>query len=145
MDREQAVIAKAARLLEASATANAQFRTGDVYSLEFDDQAFDVAHAHQVLQHLTDPVAALVEMRRMLRPGGILAVCDSDYGGFIWAPSDPLLDWWLEVYHQVCGRNRADADAGTHLFGWAQVAGFGDIRAGSSTWRFADVLSRAVE
>ena len=74
VDREPAVVAEATGLLEASATGNVEFVTGDVYSLGFDDQSFDVAHAHQVLQHLTDPVAALVEMRRVLRPGGILAV-----------------------------------------------------------------------
>ena len=96
VDREHAVVAEATRLLDASATGNVEFRTGDAYSLGFDDQSIDVAHAHQVLQHLTDPVAALVEMRRVLRPGGILAVRDSDYGGFVWAPSDRLLDRWLE-------------------------------------------------
>jgi SAM-dependent methyltransferase len=142
VDREPAVVAEAAGLLEARAAGNVEFRTGDVYSLGFDDQSFDVAHAHQVLQHLTDPVAALVEIRRVLRPGGILAVRDSDYGGFVWAPSDPLLDRWLELYHQVCRRNGADADAGRHLLGWAQAAGYSDIQAGSSTWTFADASSR---
>ncbi len=93
------------------------FKAADAYALELDEQSFDVAHAHQVLQHLTDPVAALVEMRRVLRPGGIRAVRDSDYGGFVWAPFDPLLDRWMELYHQVCARNGADADAGRHLLG----------------------------
>jgi SAM-dependent methyltransferase len=142
VDREAAVVAEATGLLEADATGNVEFRTGDVYSLGFADQSFDVVHAQQVLQHLTDPVAALVEMRRVLRPGGILAVRDGDYGGFIWAPSDPLLDRWLELYHQVCSRNGADADAGRHLLGWAQAAGLTDIHAGRSTWTFADASSR---
>ncbi len=143
IDREPAVVAEATALLEASAAGNIEFRTGDAYSLGFGDRTFDVVHAHQVLQHLTDPVAALVEMRRVLRPGGILAVRDSDYGGFVWTPSDPLLDRWLELYHRVCSRNGADADAGRHLLGWAQAAGFSDIQAGSSTWTFADTSSRA--
>ena len=50
--------------------ANVRFETGDVYQLAFEDGAFDVVHAHQVLQHLSDPVAALAEMRRVCRPGG---------------------------------------------------------------------------
>jgi SAM-dependent methyltransferase len=143
VDREPAVVAEASRRLEASATGNVEFRTGDVYSLGFDDQSFDVVHAHQVLQHLTDPVAGLVEMRRVLRPGGILAARDGDYGGFVWAPADPLLDRWLELYHQVCRRNGADADAGRHLLGWAQAAGLSDIQASSSTWTFADASARS--
>ena len=42
---------------------------GDVHSLDFASDSFDVVHAHQVLQHVTDPVAALREMIRVCRPG----------------------------------------------------------------------------
>src|SRR5215207_6880913 len=45
------------------------FRTGDVYAIDAPDDTFDVVHAHQVLQHLGDPVAALREMLRVCRPG----------------------------------------------------------------------------
>src|SRR5262249_45699552 len=53
---------------------NVSFEVGDVYALAFGDGEFDVVHAHQVLQHLADPVAALHEMRRVCRPGGTVAV-----------------------------------------------------------------------
>src|SRR5581483_10200333 len=65
-----------------------EFATGDVYALDLPTDCFDVVHAQQVLQHLSDPVAALAEWRRVLRPGGWLAVRDSDYAGFVWAPHD---------------------------------------------------------
>jgi SAM-dependent methyltransferase len=55
------------------------FEVGDVYALAAPDDSFDVVHAHQVLQHLTDPVAALREMARVCRPGGVVAVRDVDY------------------------------------------------------------------
>ena len=100
-------------------------------------------HAPQVLQHLTDPVAALVEMRRVVRPGGVVAVRDSDYATFTWAPGDPRLDRWLALYHEVTERNGAQADAGRYLLGWTQQAGFTDIVATSSTWTFADPDTRA--
>lgn len=44
------------------------FEVGDVYALPFEDDSFDVTHAHQVLQHVADPVAALREMARVTRP-----------------------------------------------------------------------------
>jgi SAM-dependent methyltransferase len=119
------------------------FPVGDAYHLDLDAAAVDVVHAHQVLQHLTDPVAALVEWRRVLRPGGLLAVRDSDYAAFAWAPRDPRLDRWLALYHEVTGRNGAEADAGRFLLGWVQRAGYDVEAASSSTWTFATPADRA--
>ncbi len=127
----------------ATAPDNVTFAIGDVYDLDFRDASFDVVHAHQVLQHLGRPIEALIEMRRVLRPGGVLAIRDSDYGGFNWAPADPLLDRWLELYHQLTRRNGAEADAGRHLLGWVQAAGYREIVVSTSTWTFADTESRA--
>ncbi len=137
------VVDQAEEARQAAGADNVRFSTGDIYALDHDDATFDVVHAHQVLQHLTDPVAALRELRRVLKPGGLLAVRDSDYAAFTWAPADPALDRWLELYHRVTARNGADADAGRHLLGWVQQAGYHDIEPGSSTWTFADAESRA--
>jgi SAM-dependent methyltransferase len=136
------VIASADALRREQAPDNVEFRTGDVYNLAFDAASFDVVHAHQLLQHLARPVDALAEMRRVLRPDGVLAARDSDYAAFAWAPLDPALERWNELYHQVTARNGAEADAGRYLLGWAQHAGFTEIRASSSTWTFADDASR---
>jgi ubiquinone/menaquinone biosynthesis C-methylase UbiE len=51
-----------------------EVRVGDVQDLDLGDAEFDVVHAHQVLQHLADPVAALREMRRVVKPGGIIVI-----------------------------------------------------------------------
>ena len=67
--------------------SNVTFATADVHRLDFPDDAFDVVHAHQVLQHVADPVRALREMRRVCVPGGIVAARDADYAGFIWFPA----------------------------------------------------------
>jgi len=143
IDRADAVLDEARTAAVAAGVANVAFEEGDVYDLALDDGSFDVVHAHQVLQHLTDPVAALVEMRRVLRPGGLLAVRDSDYGAFTWFPLDPVLDRWLELYHQVTERNGAEADAGRRLRSWVHAAGFTDVTYTTSTWTFADDDDRA--
>jgi len=142
IDASRDVVAEARRHLGAGSPANLRFETGDVYALAFDDGSFDVVHAHQLLQHVQRPVDALAEMRRVLRPGGVVAVRDSDYGAFAWAPDDPLLTRWLELYHQVTGRNGGEADAGRYLLGWVRRAGFGEPRTTSSTWTFADPQTR---
>jgi SAM-dependent methyltransferase len=142
IDREPAVVAEAAAYAARRGVVNASFSVGDAYALDFGAESFDVVHAHQLLQHLSRPVEALSEMRRVLRRGGILAVRDSDYGGFVWSPEDPLLGRWMEIYHAVCRSNGADADAGRHLLGWVRQAGFSKVSATSSTWTFAEPDSR---
>jgi ubiquinone/menaquinone biosynthesis C-methylase UbiE len=62
------------------------FEVADLFALPFADHTFDVVHAHQVLQHVADPVAALMEMRRVCRPRGVVAARDSDYPSFAFAP-----------------------------------------------------------
>src|ERR1043165_6861191 len=46
--------------------SNVELAAGDVMALDYPDDSFDVVHAHQVLQHLADPVGALRETRRGL-------------------------------------------------------------------------------
>ncbi len=143
VDRSADVLAQARASADATWPANVTLVTGDAYRLQFDEATFDVVHAHQVLQHLSSPVSALAEMARVLRPGGLLAVRDSDYGGFVWAPEDPLLSRWLKLYHDVTARNGADADAGRHLPAWVREAGLVDAVVTTSTWTFADPDRRA--
>jgi ubiquinone/menaquinone biosynthesis C-methylase UbiE len=143
VDRSEDVLAEAARVAADRGLDNVTFETGDAYDLRFGDGELDVVHAHQVLQHLTDPVAALVEMGRVLRPGGILAVRDSDYGAFVWWPADPLLTRWCDLYHQITAANRAEADAGRRLPTWVRAAGWSDAVTTTSTWTFADQESRS--
>jgi SAM-dependent methyltransferase len=139
VDREPEVVDEARK----AAGATVEFQTGDVYRLAHPDSTFDVVHAHQVIQHLVDPVAALTEMRRVLRPGGLLAVRDADYGAFLWQPGDPRLDRWREMYSAVCARNGADADSGRRLPEWVRAAGYSRLQVSSSNWTFADADSRS--
>ncbi|HEX9259093.1 MAG TPA: methyltransferase domain-containing protein, partial [Acidimicrobiales bacterium] len=138
IDASADVVTQAEQLRLDQRVENAAFFVGDAYHLEVDAGSFDVVHAHQVLQHLTDPVEALVEWRRALRSRGLLAVRDSDYGAFTWWPAEPLLTRWLELYHQLTRRNRATADAGRELLSWVRKAGYVDLVASSSNWTFAD-------
>ena len=108
------------------------------------DDAFDVVHAHQVLQHLTDPVAALREMRRVAAPGGLVAARDADYAAMVWYPADPRLDRWLEIYEAVARGNGAEPDAARHLLAWAHDGRLRSTsRCSATTWCFATPEERA--
>ena len=128
---------------ERRGTTNVDFVVGNVQALDLPDASFDVVHAHQVLQHVDDPVLALREMRRVCRPGGIVAARDSDYAGFTWYPAVPELARWLEVYSAVARSNSAEPDAGRRLLAWARAAGLTDVVASSATWCYASPMDRA--
>jgi SAM-dependent methyltransferase len=113
------------------------FTTADVHALAFPDGSFDVVHAHQVLQHVGDPVTALREMRRVCRPGGIVAARDSDYQAMTWYPEHPTLDAWLDLYRRVARANGGEPDAGRRLRSWALRAGFTDITSSAAAWCYA--------
>ena len=110
------------------------FVVGDVHALEFPDDSFDIVHAHQVLQHVSNPVQALREMKRVCKPGGVVAARDGDYAGFIWYPELPELDEWMDWYQKASRANNGEPNAGRYLLSWAQQAGFTDITSTSSTW-----------
>jgi ubiquinone/menaquinone biosynthesis C-methylase UbiE len=115
----------------------------DVHAMEFADASFDVVHAHQVLQHVADPVKALAEMRRVCRPGGLVAARDSDYAAFTWFPQLPELDEWLALYRRIARQNGGEPDAGRRLLSWARAAGFSDVTPSATTWLFATPEDRA--
>jgi len=139
--------ASAEVIIQARAAAtevrNVEFAPGDVYALDYADASFDVVHAHQVLQHLPDPVGALREMRRVCKPDGVVAARDGDYGAYRWYPDEPEIDRWLELYREIARHNRGEPDAGRKLMAWAHAAGFSDVQAGASVWCFATADDRA--
>jgi SAM-dependent methyltransferase len=118
------------------------FAVADVHALDYPDDTFDVVHAHQVLQHLADPVKALSEMRRVCKPGGIVAARDGDYSGFFWYPLLPALDDWRRLYLEVARANGGEPDAGRRLLAWAHAAGFTDVTASSSSWCYTGERDR---
>ncbi|MEA2010195.1 MAG: methyltransferase domain-containing protein [Actinomycetota bacterium] len=122
---------------------NVEFTVGDVYNMDFTDDTFDVVHAHQVLQHVNDPVGALREMRRVSRSGGIVAARDADYAAMKWYPADPRLERWRDLYRTVARGNGGEPDAGRHLLQWAGEAGFVDVEPSASIWRFDSPADRA--
>lgn len=136
IDISEGVIEIAQTLHEGEEFSNLRFSVDNVYDLSFEDESFDVVYAHQVLQHLSEPVSALSEMRRVLRMGGVLAVRDSDYGAFVWSPEDPRLDAWMDLYQRVTSANGAQANAGRHLAHWVRDAGFSNAEVTSSNWTF---------
>ena len=142
VDASEEIVEHASALAQDDGIASVSFRTGSAYALDFEDDSFDVVHAHQVLQHVADPVAVLKEMRRVTRSGGLVAARDVDYGGVMVAPGLPGLGRWRTVYDAVHRSNGGEPDAGRHLKGWALEAGLTEVRSTASVWCFASDAER---
>ena len=121
---------------------NIEFRRADVLDLPAEDERFDVVHAHQVLQHLADPVGALRAMGTLCTPDGLVAVRDADYAAMTWYPASSGLDDWLALYRDVARANGAQPDAGRRLSRWAREAGLASAIVTASVWCFATAEDR---
>jgi ubiquinone/menaquinone biosynthesis C-methylase UbiE len=143
LDAEEAMTVRAATVARERGLTNVDFVVGDVHAMRFADATFDVVHAHQVLQHVTDPVGALREMRRVCRPGGYVAARDGDYAAFTWYPENPGMDEWRALYRAVARHNGGEPDAGRRLLHWAREAGFSEITPGAAVVCHATPEARA--
>ena len=143
VDVAEAAIELATNHTPREGVENVDFVVGDGYHLDFADGTFDVAYAHQVLQHTSDPVAVLREVRRVLRADGLLAVREADYGAFTWAPDDERLTKWMDLYQRLARANHTEPNAGRYLHVWVRQAGFDIERVSTSTWTYATPAERA--
>jgi ubiquinone/menaquinone biosynthesis C-methylase UbiE len=143
IDNHPAPLAEARAEAQRHGAGNVSFAVADVDHLDFSDDTFDVVHAHQVLQHLSEPVAALREMRRVCTPDGVVAARDADFAAMTWYPPRVGLDRWRELYQRVARSNRGEPDAGRCLLSWAQAAGFSKITSSAAVWCYATPEERA--
>src|SRR4029453_19496700 len=96
------VVAAAADHVAAVGATNVTVVAGDVRPLDIAPRGgADVVHAHQVLQHLRDPVGALAAMAGLARRDGLVAARDADYGAMTWGPADERRERGGGVYHHV--------------------------------------------
>ena len=124
---------------------NVRFETGDIHELPFQDNTFDIAHAHQVLQHIRDPVQALRELRRVVKPNGLVAARDADFSSMTWYPEVEGMIEWQKLNIQVARSNGGEPNAGRRLHAWAREAGFNRQRivARAGTWCYNTADERA--
>jgi ubiquinone/menaquinone biosynthesis C-methylase UbiE len=77
-----------ARQRPAENVDNLSFRVGSVLELPFPAASFDRVLATQLLLHVPDPMKALVEMKRVLAPSGVISITEIDWGTLVVQSSD---------------------------------------------------------
>ena len=107
--------------------ANARFETGNVSALPFPDATFDAAFGHTIVMQFRDPVQALTEVYRVVKPGGVVGFREVDFSGNLCEPPDAAWQEFWELFARVLQHNGGNARVGKRLGGLLRLAGFGRI------------------
>ena len=134
IDIEPSQVEMAANAAAQRGLSNAEFRVADVRALPFEDGSFDVVHCNGTLAFILDVEAPLKEMKRTLKPGGILGCREIIMDSFLIHP-DPhpsLQSRGYAVFADVLAADGGHPQMGKELAGHLDQAGFTDIRVSFS-------------
>ena len=105
--------------------ANVEFRAGNVNGWA-EPSAYDFVYCRFLLQHLSRPVELLARMWEAVRPGGAIAVEDTDYDGLFCDPPNDGVDFHKRMYPRLVEQNGGDALIGRKLYRYFLQAGIPD-------------------
>lgn len=135
----EAEVARARSRAAAEGIANVQFEVGDVYKLTFPAESFDAVFSHNVLEHIPEPIKALREMYRVLKPGGVIGIRDIDMGGHLYSPANALLHQYADLLGAAWELGGGHPRIGRQLRGLLHEAGFGDVATSASYDVYGDL------
>src|SRR5215467_3741108 len=117
----------ATQLAAARRAPHVTFMQGDAHSLEFPESSFDLVYARYLLEHVLDPARVVQEMRRVVKPGGRVAVCENDVSLLRFDPSCRAFDRAWDVFTRFQSTLGGDGLVGRRLFRLFKSAGFSAI------------------
>ena len=132
IDMEESQINLARSAAEAGGHTNVTFHVGSILDLPFEDNFFDAAHCHAVLMHVPDTQAALAEVKRVLKPGGIVASRETIVASSFLEPSSDGTDAGWELFSNLLAANGGHPKMGKELKHKFLEAGFSDIQTSGS-------------
>jgi ubiquinone/menaquinone biosynthesis C-methylase UbiE len=124
IDLDASYVRRAQELTEERKLTNIHFRQGSVYELPFPDQSMDAVFASTVLAHLSQPLAALAEIKRVLKPGGVIGIRDADVIGTLIAPASPAVEESMALLAQLMQAYGGSPTMGRELRPLFHQAGF---------------------
>lgn len=128
VDMEESQIELARAVAASQGRENAIFHVGDVTSLPFDDDFFDVAHCHNVLMHIPDTGAVLTEVKRVLKPGGLIACREMICASCFNQPNFGVLRNAWDMFEDLLAADDGHPQIGKELKTHFVAAGFAHVQ-----------------
>ena len=130
IDGSEVMLAEA-RKRTADATCPIRFTVGDAGALDEPDASFDAVRSERMLQWVPDPARAVAEMARVLRPGGLVCLTDSDWSTLDFDVGDP--DIARRVHETFAVDRGRQTTVGGRLRNLAEAAGLVPLADASAT------------
>jgi SAM-dependent methyltransferase len=115
------------QIAAAAASPRVTYRQGDAHALDLPEASFDLVYARYLLEHVKHPDVVVSEMRRVVRPGGRVAVCENDVTLIRFDPPCPAFDRAWEMFQRYQASLGGDGAIGRRLFRLFQGAGLTSI------------------
>jgi len=128
VDISEASLSKARALLERAGIRNVELQQGDIFHLPFEDNSFDHLFVCFVLEHVPDPLQALMSLKRVLKPGGSITVIEGDHGSAYYYPESAEAMRTIQCLIELQARMKGNALIGRQLFPLLIRAGFTTVQ-----------------
>ncbi len=137
IDIEESQIEMAKAAASAGGHGNAMFQVADALNLPFESDSLDVVHAHAAVMHVPDASAAVAEMLRVLKPGGIISSRDMILSSCFSEPRHGDFDDAWKTFGKLLSANGGHPEMGKEIKGMLHATGFSDIAVSASFECFA--------
>ena len=126
IDISETSLEKAKTMIQALNIKNVMLQIGDIFDLHFEAESFDHIFVCFVLEHLSNPVQALLNLKKVLRKGGTITVIEGDHGSAYFYPRSDAAQKAINCQVQLQALHGGNALIGREIYPLLYKAGFSD-------------------
>ena len=127
IDISELSLEQARRRVQAAGLTNVQFQQADIFRPPFEPESFDHVFVCFVLEHLRDPVAAIISLQKVLKPGGTMTLIEGDHGSAYFYPDSEAAHKAIQCQIKLQAALGGNALIGRELYPLLQKSGLTDI------------------
>jgi ubiquinone/menaquinone biosynthesis C-methylase UbiE len=128
VDISSVSIAEAERKVSAAGFTNVRFQQADIFNLPFEPGSFDHVFVCFVLEHLGQPLDALLALKGVIRKGGTITVIEGDHGSAYFHPDSEAAHKAIQCQVELQRRAGGNANIGRELYPLLSRAGYNSVR-----------------